>query len=193
MDVKKIFFFIVLLLTGTYSHAQNDSIAVSQMKEAGVYYMKDTTLIEMIPIVPETQSGHTGNILISSETYFIYLGENSEHAFTENPVFYVFIPHKLRKHFFADRFRLIRLSLDNVKIPKKIAKRLKGTRQYLLTKDEATATYYKIMQVEKLNNECFKLYYDRPLKEGHYGIFYHHGGSSMAMPYKVYDFDIIAK
>ena len=46
------------------------------------------------------------------------------------------------------------------------------------------------MKSEKLSNESYKLYLDDPLKEGHYGIFYNYGSRK---PFKLYDFDVVAK
>ena len=49
---------------------------------------------------------------------------------------------------------------------------------------------YMIMKAEKLNEECYKLLLNEPLKEGHYGIFYNYGNR---VPLKLYDFDIVNK
>lgn len=165
MNIKKIVFCFSLLLAGTSSYAQNDSIAVAQMKDLGIYYFEGKTMKQILPLIPEKFKVFSSSI---------YLGENSENTVDDTPVFYVFIPSEYKNMILARQFRLVALTSGN------------GKRKVKARNDDN----YMIMKSEKLSNESYKLYLDDPLKEGHYGIFYNYGSRK---PIKLYDFDVVAK
>ena len=163
--MKTIIFTIVGVLFSVYSYAQNDSIAVSQMKELGVYYFDGNNLKQILPIMPEK---------IRAFANPLFLGEDSENIIENTPVFYVFIPSEYKNRLSAKQFRIVTLASNNGK--RKVKSKTDGN--------------YMIMKAEKLNEECYKLLLNEPLKEGHYGIFYNYGNR---VPLKLYDFDIVNK
>ncbi len=161
------------------SFAQKDSIAISQMKQMGIYYFEGDALKQIIPIIPEGVNGSNG--LFKFSTYLEYLGENSENKLGNNPEFYIFIPSMYLNRINAKQFRLVTLSV------KKGKRKLKTSSATIFGGRTGKS---EIMEMKKLSDECYKIYSSEPMEEGHYGVFYNYG---TGMPYKLYDFDIVNK
>ena len=80
--MKNLFLTLSVLLISLNSNAQNDSIAVSQMKELGVYYIENSNLKQISPIRPEGARGSVGFMKVKGSLE--YLGENSDNILPGN-------------------------------------------------------------------------------------------------------------
>lgn len=176
--MKTIIFTIIGVIFSVYSYAQNDSIAVSQMKEMGVYYLEDNTLKQISPIIPEKSK--VSNHLVKFDSTLEFSGEKSENILENTLEIYVFIPTRYSKVVKIKQFSLVKLT------SKKGNRRLKiGTTSMLGGK---FGTKNQTIEIKNLNDECYKLYTDEPMEEGCYGIYYNYGSG---VPLKLYDFDIV--
>ena len=159
------------------SHAQNDSIAISKMREIGVYYVKSNELIQIVPIVQENLESSVAPF--SARSSMVYKGEVSEHIMSGKPTFYIFIPSEYKNVINIRQFRLVTLSAKNgMRKLNIVSTSMFGSR---------TGSKTKTLDVIKLNEECYKIFTDNNLPSGHYGIFYNYGSG---VPRKLYDFDI---
>ncbi len=175
--MKKLLLFLLFFVSCIIIKAQNDSIAVTQMKEMGVYYFDEATLTRIEPIIPEGNKVSVG--ILKAKATLEFLGENSDNVLNNNPVFYVFIPSIYKKHISIKQFRMVSLT------SKKGMRKLKSLSASLLKAKVGTDN--TVFKVKKLNEECFKLYLDEQIEAGHYGIFYNYGNG---VPRKLYDFDV---
>lgn len=175
--MKRFILYCFLFALNLSGYAQNDSVAISQMKEMGVYYMKNNELIQIEPIIQEHIK--SGVAPFSIRTSMVYEGESSEHLMNSKPTFYIFIPSAYEKVINVKQFRLVTLSAKNG-----MRKLNTGSTSMLGSK---TGSKTKTLDVMKLNEECYKIFTDNNLPSGHYGIFYNYGGG---VPLKLYDFDI---
>lgn len=178
--MKTIIFTIIGVIFGVYSYAQNDSIAISQMKQNGVYFFEGNTLKQISPIIPERTK--VSNHLVKFDSSLEFMGEKSENIIANTLELYVFIPSKYSNIANIKQFRLVELT------SKKGSRRLKtGSISMLGAK---VGTKNQTIEVKKLNDECYKIYTDEPMEEGCYGIYYNYGSG---VPLKLYDFDIVNK
>ena len=177
--MKKLLFIFLMSIPAIIVQAQNDSIAVSQIKELGVYYLRSDTIVKIEPIMTEGTKGK-GNPF-SIKTSIVYEGENSNHVFQDKPTFYIFIPSEYKNRINAKQFRLV--TLDSKK----------GQRTLVTASASVvgakTGAKTKPLEIIKLSDECYKAFYDEIMPSGHYGIFYNYAGG---IPLKLYDFDIIS-
>lgn len=175
--MKKI---ILILLTFTLMHdihAQNDSIAMSQMKELGVYYLRNDALVQIIPIMMENIESN-GNPF-SNKASMVYEGEVSEHILSNTPTFYIYIPREYRRMLNVKQFRMVTLT-------SKKGKRNLNTASFSIFGGR-TGAKTQTMETKNLNDECYKISAKEAMPAGHYGIFYNYGNG---IPLKLYDFDI---
>lgn len=175
--MKKIILFLLTLTLVHEIHAQNDSIAMSQMKELGVYYLRNDTLVQITPIMMENIKA-AGNPF-SVKTSMVYEGEISEHILSNTPTFYIFIPQEYKSMINVKQFRMVTLTSKN-------GKRKLNTGSVSMF-GARTGAKTKTMETANLNEECYKIYAEEVMPAGHYGIFYNYGGG---VPLKLYDFDI---
>lgn len=175
---------LLLTLLGIFisvsSFAQKDSIAVSQIKQMGVYFFEGDDLKQISPIVPEGTKSSPG--LFKATASLEYLGENSENILGNKPEFYIFIPSMYLNKISVKQFRLVSLSA------KKGKRKLKAI--YATLFGSRTGAKSETMDMKKLSDECYKIFSSEPMEEGHYGIFYNYGSG---IPSKLYDFDIVNK
>ena len=158
-------------------HAQNDSIAMSQMKKLGVYYLRNDTLVQIIPIV--TESLKTSGNPFSGNASLVYEGEVSENVLPNTPTFYVFIPNEYSSMISVKQFRMVTLTSKRGKRNLNAASiSVFGAR---------TGAKTQTMEIKNLNDECYKIRTKEAMPAGHYGIFYNYGNG---IPQKLYDFDI---
>ena len=176
--MKKSILLIFSLLVISQLHAQNDSIAISQLSEMGVYYFHKDSLVKIEPIVSEGIKG--GVNPFSVKTSLMYEGEQSENIMNATPTFYIFIPKIYQKQINVKQFRLVTLSA------KKGKRKLNAG--YVSMFGGRTGAKGKVLSMEKLSEECYKIFSNEEFDEGHYGIFYNYSSN---MPLKLYDFDII--
>lgn len=156
-------------------NAQKDSIAVSQLNQLGVYYFDGDNLKQIPPLSPEVVKGGV------SGGSFEFLGENSENIVGSTPEFYVFVPSKYSGQVNIKQFRILTLT------PQKGIRKIKFMSASIF--GAKTSAKYQTMETKKLSDECYKLYTNEPMEDGHYGVFYNVGG----IPRKIYDFDIVTK
>ena len=180
MNTRRLFLTYCVIASCLICNAQNDSIAISQMKEVGVYYFDGPTFKQMSPILPEGSKGSIGILKVSGSLE--YLGENSENVFNNSPEFYIYIPSVYKNRMNVKQFRMVTL------VSKKGIRKLKIVSANMLKGKTGAKT--TVMETKKLNEECYKLYLSEPIEEGHYGIFYNYG---QGVPGKLYDFDVINK
>lgn len=180
MNMKNLFLTLSILLISLNSNAQNDSIAVSQMKELGVYYIENSNLKQISPIRPEGARGSVGFMKVKGSLE--YLGENSDNILPGNIELYVFIPTMYKNNINAKLFRLVELTA------KKGMRRLKTVSGKLFSSKAGTDN--SVMQIKQLDDNCYKMFFNESLEEGHYGVFYNYGGG---VPAKLYDFDVVNK
>lgn len=158
-------------------HAQNDSIAMSQMNKLGVYYLRNDTLVQITPIMMESIKSN-GNPF-SAKGSIVYEGEVSENILPNTPTFYVFIPKEYSSMINVKQFRMVTLTSN------------KGKRYLNISSISMfggrTGAKTQTMEIKNLNDECYKIYTKDVIPIGNYGIFYNYGGS---IPQKLYDFDI---
>ncbi|WP_033147823.1 hypothetical protein [Prevotella sp. P6B1] len=175
--MKRILIFSVLFILSLSIFAQNDSVAISQMKEMGVYYLRNDTLMQIVPIMQERTKVSASPI--SAKGSMVYDGENSENILGNKPVFYIYIPIMYKNSINAKQFRLVTLtSKKGQRKLNTISVSLFGAR---------TGAKSQVLDMKKLNEECYKIFSDEPIPAGHYGIFYNYGNG---VPLKLYDFDI---
>lgn len=175
--MKKVILFLLTLSFMHDLHAQNDSIAMSQMKELGVFYLRNDTLVQITPIMMENIKA-AGNPF-SVKTSMVYEGEVSEHILANAPTFYIFIPKEYKSRINVKQFRMVTLTSKN-------GKRKLNTGSVSMF-GARTGAKTKTMEIMNLNEECYKIYSEEVMPTGHYGIFYNYGGG---VPLKLYDFDI---
>ena len=175
--MKKVLLFLLTLSLMHEVHAQNDSIAMSQMKELGVYYLQNDTLVQITPIMRENSK--TAANPFSVKTSVVFEGEYSEHVLANTPIFYIFIPREFKSRINVKQFRMVTLTSKN-------GKRQLDTGSVSMF-GARTGAKSKTMEIMNLNEECFKIYAEDIMPAGHYGIFYNYSGG---MPLKLYDFDI---
>ncbi len=160
-----------------FSQEANDSVAISQMKVLGVYYMNNGSVNKIDPIMPE--GAKVGISVLTAKNSLVYLGENSDNILDSSPTFYVYIPIEYSNRISAKQFRITSLQIK------------KGNRQLTVGKGSIfgakAGANSSIMKVQKLNDECYKLSTSDSLPVGHYGIFYNYGSG---FPGKLYDFDV---
>ncbi|MCR5270936.1 MAG: hypothetical protein K6D91_07985 [Prevotella sp.] len=175
--MRRIFVLFSLVLFGLSVQAQNDSIAISQMKELGVYYLRNDTLVQIVPIMQERTK--VSSSPFSAKGSMVYEGENSENVLGNKPVFYIYIPNMYKNRINAKQFRLVTLT------SKKGQRRLNTISVSVF--GARTGAKSQILNMEELNEECYKIFSDDAIPAGHYGIFYNYGNG---VPLKLYDFDI---
>lgn len=178
--MKTLILTLLGLIISVSSFAQKDSIAISQMKQLGVYYFEGDDLKQILPIVPEGARGSVGFMKVSGSLE--YLGENSENVLGNIPELYIFIPSMYLNKINPKQFRLVTLTI------KKGKRKLKTVSSSLF--GAKVGSKNETMEMKKLSDECYKIYTSGPMEEGHYGVFYNYGGG---VPYKLYDFDIVNK
>ena len=175
--MKKIIFILLAFSLIQEIHAQNDSIAMSQMNKLGVYYFRNDTLVQIIPIV--TENIRTSGSPFSAKASMVYEGEDSEHILSNTPTFYVFIPKVYNSMISVKQFRMVTLTSQ------------KGTRSLnavsIVPFAGRTGAKTQAMNITTLNEECYKICAKEVMPAGHYGIFYNYGNG---IPHKLYDFDI---
>jgi hypothetical protein len=176
--MKKIITLLITVSAAIQLHAQHDSIAVSQLSELGVYYFSCDSLIKIEPIVQEGMS--SGVNPFSVRTSMVYEGEKSENIFSTTPTFYIFVPKMYQRQINVKQFRLITLTA-------KKGKRKLNTGSVSMFGGRVGAKG-KTLNMEKLSDECYKVFSTEDFDEGHYGVFYNYGTN---IPLKLYDFDII--
>lgn len=176
--MKKVILFLLALSLMPSLYAQSDSIAMSQMKEMGIYYLRKDTLVQIIPIMLENTKASVSPFAIKSS--MVYEGEVSEHILANKPVFYIFIPSEYKSRINVKQFRLVTLS------SKKGKRKLNAGSVSMF--GARTGAKSKTLDIETLNEQCYKIYADEVMPAGHYGIFYNYGGG---VPLKLYDFDIV--
>lgn len=175
--MKKVILILLALSLMHEIHAQNDSIAISQMNKLGVYYFKNDTLVQITPIVMESMESNGNPFSVNAS--MVYEGEFSEHVLSNIPTFYVFIPREYNSMLNVKQFRMVTLT------PKR-GKRLLNTASFSMFGGR-TGAKAQAMEIVNLNDECHKIYAKEVMPAGHYGIFYNYGGGA---PQKLYDFDI---
>ncbi len=176
--MKKSILLFFLLFVVSQSHAQYDSIAVTKLSEMGVYYFMNDSLKKIEPIIQEGIK--SGVNPFSIKTSMVYEGEQSEHLMKAIPTFYIFIPKIYQRQINIKQFRMVTLSAKKGK-----RKLNAGSASMFGARVGAKG---KTFSIEKLSEECYKIYSNEELDEGHYGIFYNYGSN---IPTKLYDFDII--
>lgn len=178
--MKKVFFVILGIIISLCSFAQKDSIAVSQMKQIGVYYFEGNNLKQISPIIPEGMKASGGLFKVKASVEF--LGEKSDNIL-ENPLeIYVFIPSEYSDRISIKQFRFIHLT------PRKGNRKVTTVSGSIFGAKVGAKS--QTMEVKKLSDECYKIYLNEPIEEGCYGVFYNYGNGT---PYKLYDFDIVNK
>lgn len=175
--MKRYLILLALFILSLSIFAQNDSIAISQMKELGVYYLRNDTLMQIVPIMQERTKVNASPF--SAKGSIVYEGENSENILENKPVFYIYIPIMYKNSINAKQFRLVTLT------SKKGQRRLNTVSVSIF--GARTGAKSQVLNMEKLNEECYKIFSDGSIPAGHYGIFYNYGSG---VPLKLYDFDI---
>lgn len=177
--MKKISLLLMLFFLGhtTYALNKKDSIAILQIKELGVYYLHNDTIVKITPIMPENTKVRANPLSVKST--LVYEGEVSEHILVNEPEFFIFIPKEYKTRINVKQFRLVTLSSKNGKRKINV-----GSFSMLGSRTGAKTKTFDIMT---LNEECYKIFAKEPMPIGHYGIFYNYYGG---IPGKLYDFDI---
>ena len=177
--MRKVLFTLSLAMISILAYCQdsNDSIAISQMKQLGVYYFSNNSLTQITPIMPENTK--VSGYIFSAKASMVYEGENSENKMNNTPTFYVYIPAMYKNNINAKQFRMVTLTSKN------------GSRKLKTASvspfGAKTGAKSQTMDMVKLNDECFKIFSKEVMPAGHYGIFYNYGNG---VPLKLYDFDI---